>query len=205
MTWDAASPTRGVNLRQTSTYVTDGANETYSLGVAYASESTRNDVKCGWSTDNQANARDRDSGNDARLAGLGFMNGAANTFRIDLPTAGVYDIRLALGDPAAGWTNMFFEVFDNASSLFTLSAVATSAAQRFLDATGTEYTNATWAGSNTAVRKTFSSTIFNIQVGKTAFGLSVLAHVELTLIPATGSVGSGLTTGITLERRRLVA
>jgi hypothetical protein len=107
LSWD-----KGFNFRQTSGFVTDGANETYVLsGDSYPA--TRNGVTFGWE-DAPSGDRDRNSGIDRRLAGMNFVSSAAGAsayrFRVDLPAAGDYAVRLAIGDEANGSNVKFGEL-----------------------------------------------------------------------------------------------
>lgn len=181
---------QGINFRATTGYVTDGTNEDYEIGsgsgAANYPRTTAQGNSVGWETTSSTyNERNRNSGNDRRLAGCHF-NGSSGAFdyRVDLSAAGDWDVRLAMGD-ASYAQGAACELFDTSSSLGTLSSGSTSASQRFKDATGTEYTNATWPGSNTAVTKTFSTTICRFRtagVGVTAN----IAHLSLTAAAAAG-------------------
>src|SRR3990167_6684343 len=90
MAWD-----KGFDFRNTSAYVTDPADHTYVLHTE-TYPTTRNGVTFGWSA-GTIDSRDRDSGIDARLAGINF-GAATGTFRVDLPATGDYDVRIASGD-----------------------------------------------------------------------------------------------------------
>lgn len=139
----------------------------------------------GYDTGNVASGlqtRDRNSGNDSQLASIHFPVGFGDLrFRFDLPVAGTYNIRSACGDPAYT-AHARLEVFDNASSLGVLSSTDTTAANKFRDATDTEYSNAAWPGSNTAVAKTFSTTICRFLFTDSQ---SVIAHLYLEAVAAT--------------------
>lgn len=170
----------GFDFRATSGYVTDPANCSADVGTGATYPNVYgNGATAGWDS-SILDSRDRNSGNDARLAGDMFLaTSAARTFRIDLPSTGSYDIRMAIGDASysIASTNKW-ELFDNASSLATATG-GTSASQRFLDATNTEYTNATWSGSNTAITKTFTSTILNFKIGD-GTNTAWITHLRVT-------------------------
>lgn len=119
----------------------------------------------GWSSlGGLPDSRDRDNTNIAALCGFAFDDGpAASTYTITLP-AGTYPVKIAMGDPL-GAQGCKLEVFDDATSRGVLINGTTSGAQRFFDATGTEYTNATWAGSNTAVNILCSSGLLRFTRG----------------------------------------
>ena len=185
----------GFNFRSTVGYVTDIAPDvfitttnTYAASPGY-----------GWDVNPSGtlDSRDRNAANIANLAGVNFYPNSATaaSFRVDLPSAGTYAIRLASGDASGIISNIYLELFDNASSLGVLiNNASTSAGQRFLDATSTEYTNATWAGSNTAVNKTFASTILRLKMGgaSASAGTSIIAYLGISLVNSGGH--GGLTT-----------
>lgn len=186
---------RGFNFRATSAFVTDGANETYVLddvgGDADIYPVTRNSVTFGWvSAGGTVEQRDRNAGNDPRLAGINYPATEANelTFRVDLPATGEYDVRVALGDPGNARTAMQALIRDNGVTLLTVSG-STAAANSFRDATSTELTHNNWVSSNTAARLTFGSTIAQVVIGDSA-DTSTLAHVSFEQVEAGGSLGS---------------
>jgi hypothetical protein len=89
------------NFRASSTFggfdTAEGANETYVL-FDDVYPTTRKAVTFG-AISGAAQARDRNSGIDRRLAGVHFTDpGSPVSFRVDLPAAGDYLINLALGD-----------------------------------------------------------------------------------------------------------
>ena len=156
-----------VNFRSTLGYVTDAANTfaELTIGGDYPTVAPwgRN---VSWEGGATVQARDRNSGNDPRIAGLGFTNAVTDqyTFRIDLAAAGTYPIALAAGDPSYA-TAVNITIQDSATVLGTPISGSTSAPQRFKDATNTEYTQATWPSSQTPVNFTFATTILRVIVG----------------------------------------
>lgn len=159
---------QGINIRQTSGYVTDGANERgeTSTGNNYPTTSAEGN-NVGWESGTDSVAtRNRKATNDRRLAGLGFNGGATVDYRIDLPSSGSHTVRVACGDPDYSRSNQKCEVFDTSSSLGALfSAASTGAANSFLDAGGNVRTAAAWPGSNTGASLTFSTTICRFRWG----------------------------------------
>lgn len=90
-----------INFRSTSGYVTDGAGQTYCLGSADVYPVTRGGLTFGWILAHEADsARNRNAGNDPRLAGQNSAtnDGTPSQFQLDLPASGSYTIHLALGD-----------------------------------------------------------------------------------------------------------
>lgn len=184
---------QGINFRQTSGYVADSAGETYENLDATTYNYPRTTPQgntVGWvagtgSDFNQIRARNRNSGNDRRLAGVGVTTGVVNYYRIDLPSAGTYNIRVAAGD-ASYASSVVIDVYDNTTLLANLTTGSTSAAQRFKDATNVERTNATWAGSNVLRALTFTSTVCILKLASNA----VIAHfyIESASVTAVSSL-----------------
>lgn len=141
--------------------------------------------------------RDRNSGIDPRLASNHGTSGADLRFRLDLPAAGAYLIRSSCGD-ANYATNALLEVFDTSSSLGTLSVTATSAPNKYRDATDTEYTAAAWPGSNTGVSKTFTTTICRFLL---ANGNTTVTHVYLESAGGAAAPASGIQRGQSRRQR----
>jgi len=155
---------QGVNFRATAGFVTDPANYTYEISTNpnYPTTSPQGN-NIGWTVTN-GTTRDRNAGNDPRLAGLGG-GGSADIYEIDLPSAGSYTISLAMGDANYGGSNNKAEVFDDSSSLGVLFSGASTIANSFLDATGVLRTAANWPSQNVGVSKTFSTTKCKIRIG----------------------------------------
>jgi hypothetical protein len=158
---------QGVNFRSTAGYVSDPTNYDYEISsVVDYPRTTVQGNNIGWESTNFGGGpqyRNRNSGNDARLAGEAFYDDLARAarYRIDLPSAGSYSVGLAVGDPIYVATS-YIQLYDDLTLLSTLVNGTTSAAQRFFDATGTEYTNLTWPTSQTLVQFSFSSSILRI-------------------------------------------
>jgi hypothetical protein len=182
---------QGIDFRSTSGYVTDPTNcnvEVDNSGTPTYPRTTTQGNTVGWETTG-LQGRNRNSGNDARIAGMHFGVGNANCdFRMDLPATGSYLISLAVGDPNYA-CNVLVDLIDTSASLGSLSTGATSAAQRFKDAINTEYTQTTWPTSQTPVSKTFATTICRFRVKPSAGTDSRICHVFVqaaagTLLPA---------------------
>jgi hypothetical protein len=132
-------------------------------------------------------AVNRNSGYDRRLAGINYMAGdGAGTisnrsyFRVDLPEAGTYEIHLANGDTYAQ-ENQYLDVRDTTAAVFALNGGNTSA-NHYLDANGTNLTNAEWAGSERGRTATFTTTQLRIYPGTQASGtagVTTLAHLRI--------------------------
>lgn len=171
---------QGIDFRASAGYVTDPANCDYSIvsrGDYPWTTAQGNNV--GWeiNTSTSLQDRNRNSSNDARIAGINYTTTGSNSdaFRIDLPSAGNYKIGAGFGDAsyaqAVGW-----DLYDTNSNIGTLSTGSTSGANQFNDATDTEYSAAAWPGSQTLVSKTFSTTICRFK--QTADSFIAHAYVE---------------------------
>lgn len=173
---------QGANFRQNLAFVTDGANEHFEAGTGVGTypTTTAQGNTVGWEDDGlllTLQVRDRNSGNDRRLAGMHFDTTLDNiNYRFDLPSAGTYNIRAANGEANYARTCRM-DLYDTSSSLGTLINGSTGAANSFLDATNTVYTAANWPGSNTAVSKTFTTTICRFRFPRSSFSETWVAHL----------------------------
>jgi len=159
---------QGVAIRNTAGYVTDGANDwgETTLATDYPATTTQGN-KVGLESGVNWSNRDRNAAIDPRLAGMGYTNNNVTaTIRFDI-TAGTKNIRLAAGDYNYA-SGALVEIFDTTTSLGVVISTATTAGDRFRDATDVEYSSANWPGSNTAISKTFSTTICRFTIGTTA-------------------------------------
>jgi hypothetical protein len=166
----------GINFRGSGAFVTDGTDETYCIG-SNTYPTSRGGFTFGWNL--SASSDDRSNAIDRRLAGVNYVQPTEErTFQFDLPAAGTYAIRLALGDH--GFANSAWaEVYDNATLLFTVSDNVPGVAT-FRDATSTNYSTANWPGSNTASTQVFASTTLKVKVGRTSqSNYYVIAHLQI--------------------------
>lgn len=180
---------QGVNFRETSGFVTDGADEHPSVATAgnvvssdtYPTTSAQgNDV--GWEgVDGSSDhgTRDRNSGVDARFAGMHFMGSSAGNddFRIDLPSTGDYLVRCAAGQMVYSGS-VKLDLYDGTTLLRNLAETATTAGGNFRDATDVEHSNTDWPTNNNSVTETFSTTICRFRLGDGTSN-AVLAHVYI--------------------------
>lgn len=180
---------KGFNFRDTAGYVTDGTNEE-DVSVAkgggtasypYSETIDGDTFNVGW-VSGMGNFRDRNASNDRRLAGVNFAtNGtdsdANRAFIIVVPSAGYYEISLALGDDSAD--DQYWKIFDDATLIETFGPVATGANQ-WCDANGTLHTSsANWAANNTT-RLYYLTTSLKIRIGHGATGVATrLAHLAI--------------------------
>ncbi len=175
------------SFRNTSGFVTD-ATGTYALNTE-SYPTTRDGYTFGWSAGVDGSDRsgaDRDNTvTDKRLAGINYsVNSATQSkFRVDLPAAGDYTVRLAIGDTAFDQSgqHQIFTVYDNVTSKLVIDKLTGPAQDHYYDATGVDRTEAAWPASNLpSAALTFASTIFNLYVGDTVnSGTCVLAHMQI--------------------------
>jgi hypothetical protein len=180
----------GFDFRATSGFVTDPNYAAPVIIEAFPNTYTNglsNTISAGWTNNSFNGDADRNSGNDARLAGINYVNnGSSNmsTFRVTLPSTGTWTIVLAAGD-TSGAQIQCVQLFDNVTSIASYQSVNT-AGNSFMDANGTVWTEANWVTSNTTLTYTFASTTFNVTCG-TASAVSsatCLAHLRVTLAPS---------------------
>lgn len=171
-----------VNFRATSGFVTDGANETYSLGEAYPT--TRSSKTFGWSSSIVGQGRDRNSGIDRRLAGINYLaNNVTTEFRLDLPATGIADIHIACGD-ASSVNHAKWEIYDDSTLIATIDKMPNFASnEQYLDASNVvRLSAAAWTSSEVAISHTFSSQILRIRPpsgGSGGANVNVIAHVRV--------------------------
>lgn len=183
----------GINFRQSSNYVTDGAGETYCLGEVYPI--TRGGRTFGWSADVTANSRNRSTSVDRRLSGInGVVNTAAKaTFTLDLPAPGNYRIRAAFGDQGSS-QNILAVIKDGTTTKATINTQPSGG--NWTDAAGVSRTSsAVWVSNNQSIDINFSGTKLNIELGghSTATFSSVISHLYVEALDA-GDPPSGTVT-----------
>lgn len=138
---------------------------------------TENGVTFGFATSPSADCRrDRTTSNcSVGLAGNMFYsntNSNSYDFRVDLPSAGTYQIRVALGDPFNNRARQQVRIYDTSTLLATIGSTTTVSGGQYLDATSTDaaavvHTSAAnWASGNQPLELTFSTTEFHILVGR---------------------------------------
>ncbi len=157
---------QGFDFRNTSTYITDPAGDTYILSsTAYPTK--RNGVTFGWVKTSLVQARDRSTKVDPRLAGINYVNnGSPATFNVDLPAAGSYNLTLAMGDEGYPecYTQCQVQFLDGSTVLATVSEGLTNTGY-FYDAKGRNWSAAAWPGSNLTQQVTLTGTRLTVVVG----------------------------------------
>lgn len=171
--------TYGLDFRNTSGYATDPANNTYCLGDQYPT--TRGGLTFGYINDESGSTRDRDNTNDARLAGMIFFSDVNfETFRVDLPAAGTYNIGCAMGDPLFAQGVQYIEIFDDVASFGAMQSSTGPSANNFYDINGNVWAQASFFANQTFKNATFSSTILKVKLGKSGVGTNhCLAHLDI--------------------------
>lgn len=196
----------GIAQRATSTFVTDGAGDTYSLGAAYPE--TRSGETFGWSVDSTANARDRGTVRP-KLAGIVFHSNGSGTryFRWDKP-AGTYTVRVALGDDGNSQVHKLV-IRDGVGGTALATITGSTGSVEWLDATGVvraglvDITQSVWERDNVSISLTNASGAFVFEIGDSAGGsaASTLAYVSVVGAAAapvitgpSGAAGAGSST-----------
>src|SRR5271167_3589817 len=162
---------QGFDFRNTSTFVTDPVGDTYVLPTtAYPTKG--NGVTYGWVKTSLVQARDRNAKLDPRLAGIDFANnGSPATFYVDLPSAGTYNLSLALGDAGYQqcWVQCQVQFLDGGTVLATVTEGRTNAGY-FYDAKGNNWSAAAWPASNLSQQVTLTGTRLTVVVGTNKAG-----------------------------------
>lgn len=168
-------------------FVGDPANCDFNDGGVTASGTSSNGIAWSWTDTGGTTTRDRSGSVDPRVAGLVAVSsgGTVATFNVTLPSAGTYDITLALGDQSAQQT-INFDILDNGSVLFSVATnVNTGGANNYLDATGTNRTSDTdWATNNAKKRLTFTTTSAGFRLNVPSSQTSCMAHLRIDAVAA---------------------
>jgi hypothetical protein len=185
----------GFNFRSTLAFVTDPANTQWADNdTTGLYPQTRAGVTFGWVADTEASYVDRDASGDARTSGeLARNNTSAEVtpkFRVDLDSAGTYDIHVWAGARSYAHNN-YWRILDNASVLDTRHVSTTVGANQMCDANGNFYANSAAIVSGAVpIRLTFSSTILILEIADPALAASSdtrIMHLRITSVASTGS------------------
>lgn len=179
---------QGWDFRATSGFVTDPSNDDFN-DVSTTSGTSSNGIAWAWDQ-TIGNSRDRNASIDPRLAGCMFVTvpDGSRTFTVTLPSAGTYDITLALGDQGNECIENL-DILDNGSVLFTVCTnVDTGAANHFIDATGVIRTSDTdWVTNNAKKRLTFTTTSAGFRLNAPSSFSNSMAHLRID--PVSGGSG----------------
>ena len=157
---------QGFDFRNTSNYVTDPPGDTYVLATT-GYPTTVGGVTFGWANPLLVFARDRSTTVDPRLAGIDYAeNGTPATFYVNLPSAGTYNLSLAMGD--AGyiqcWTQCRVQFLDGSTVVGTVTEGETALGY-FYDATGRNWSATAWPANNVPLQVTMTGTRLSVVVG----------------------------------------
>lgn len=194
MAWTDA----GLNFRKSSTFVanttltthaidvldTGGSGDTELYPVSRTLQGSAEQMTFGNNTASVSNitCRDRNSGNDARLAGFWQNVAAQADIRIDLASGpGTYRLHIARGEANYARSNMYLQILDNTTLLDTLDHSTTSA-NKFVDATGAEFTQLTFFANETAKSYTFATSTLILRLGDNASKVCYIAHIRIELV-----------------------
>jgi hypothetical protein len=194
-----------INFRQTATFITDAAGQTWSvtdpvLAVDGLYDQNRAGLHFGWTSVDVA-AANRSSGADPRIAGIAFNNVGAGDgrFRLDLPLAGQYIIKLVVCDLYSGGfahPSQLLTILDDTVVLFTQDYAGTfpsSTSNPAVDINGTAYTAAGIISANmgTSQTLTFASTILRVYLGDAATKQGFISHLYVEQVEAVTGVAGG--------------
>src|SRR5208283_4818681 len=115
-------------------------------------------------------------------------NGSAATFYVDLPSAGTYNLSLAMGDAGYSQCSVQCQVqfLDGSTVLATVSG-GTIAAGYFYDAIGNKWSAAAWPASNVSQQVTLAGTRLTVVVGtnKASGDITPIAFLGVTQVSGT--------------------
>jgi hypothetical protein len=163
-----------INFRGTAGLITDPAGQTYSLAEAYPT--SRGGLTFGWSGGSVGPADRADfapyvpefSGVNSAVAAAG-----AADFRLDLPAAGTYAVRLALGDASYAQPSLYCSLHDGATGALLASVTAGSATEAV----------------SVAVTGTVPYLIVRLAEGGT--GVTSIAHLEVAATGGAPALAAG--------------
>lgn len=121
-TASCTTPVASINFRNTAGFVTDGTNQTFSLGEAFPT--TRAGITFGFDFGITGSTADRSNAVDPRYAGIVFENGVG--FDLTLPSAGTYCVNVVIGDEAGVSFTTQFQLLDNTTPLLTTAVLTTT-------------------------------------------------------------------------------
>lgn len=193
--------TKTFNFRKTTAFVTDGTNQhvvqCQEAGSAQDNFTTTasiggDSVDYGFTSTDADVGRDRSTSPDVSLAGVcQRSNGGVDVWKCIMDVSGSHDIGCALGDYGNAHTNVWLEIYDDTTLLWTVSSVGGTIAQHFLDATGVDRTAAAWPGSQALKTLVFTTNVFVAKIGNPSVGTDSTCLASLSISPASGGGSSG--------------
>lgn len=173
----------GFDFRAALAFVTDAANDVFVGGLdefdyPILFNNGSYSTNAGWVRNGgNVDERDRNAGNNAKLAGVCFHGSTSGVyFRVDLPAVQNYKIRAACGDPNYSSVQQF-RLTDGAGADLINVSDASVAANSFLDAGGTERTHANWLTSNAQI--TVAVTADHVRAYLINSSGNSLSHLEI--------------------------
>jgi hypothetical protein len=139
-----------------------------SLGNNYPRVSAQG-VNVGWEVA-MGQGIDRNTTTDVRLKAIHFsLRSNTCDYRIDLPSAGVYYVRAAMGD--SGFSHpQRLRIVDTTTVLLDSDSAADIPSDQWMDANEvTRTSESDWVNNNTLVQLTFATTICRFRFGPTTF------------------------------------
>ncbi len=186
---------QGFDFRATAGYVTDPPYTNYVL-ASTAYPTTMGGVTYGWVNTSLLQSSNRSTQVDPRLGGINYVrDGSPGTFYVDLPSAGTYNVSLAMGDEGYGqcWHLCQVQFLDGSTVLATVGGGPTRAGY-FYDALGSNWAAATWPEDNLPVQVTMAGTRLTVVVGSSTNDGYITPIAYLGLSQGSGSGGNfGLT------------
>jgi hypothetical protein len=183
---------QGLNFRNSSGFVADGANESFAhvdnFGSITYPQTTAQGNTVG-SVITAPNSVDRNATLDRRLAGNIYTSVAGVFYRIDLPAAGTYNIRMAAGDASFGNSTQW-SIMDNTTLLATVTT-GSVAAGSFKDANDVTHTAANWPANNTPRALTFTTTALFIRADTASNNALAHFYIEAASAGATINCTTG--------------
>lgn len=188
---------KGWDFRHTGPFVTDPTNNiyvidsiTYPTTTTIGGDSVTYGISAGVAGTNYISLDQDSTVTDKRLAGIDYAPPATSfEFRVDLPAAGNYNLRLANGSTGTDFSayRQVIKVYDGAGGLlYTLDKGTGPGQDNYYDANGTLLSEANWPGSNTPVALTFANTYARIVIGDAVAGYTALAHLSLEQLGGGG-------------------
>jgi len=157
---------QGFDFRNTQSLVTDPPGSTFVLATT-AYRTTVGGITFGWANTYFVQGRDRNAKLDPRLAGINLVaNGSPATFYVDLPSAGTYNVSLAMGDAGYQecWMQCQIQFLDGSTVLSTLTVGSTNMGF-FYDAAGNNWSAAAWPSGNVSQQVTLTGKRLTVVVG----------------------------------------
>lgn len=178
-----------INFRGSPGYVVDRPNESHLDAELYPVH--RNNWTYGW-TSNILGGIDRDAGAPfaPEMSGVNYAINAAGgkEFRLDLPAAGTYAVRLAIGDAAGSQAGQYVSICDgvNGPVLAPVLTGQSTPVYGFFDALGVPHASAdAWRADNSPAIVTTSGPVLAIRIADASDGnITVIAHVEVAAYAA---------------------